>query len=474
MKNNTTNTTPSHPVGAHYAPKNGKSEHPHGGAYYAPKRTWADHIFAGDKAMWVVIVVLLIYSLFVVYSTTAYDVTLNANQELTKQLMFIGLGMVGFFFIQALNWRFYRPLIKFLYWASIILTVLMIVIHDGDNAARSLPIGSFDFQPFEMLKISVILLLADRLARRQKNLDKIDIVPSLSPKQWKQDPQKQKMTLLDHTIPVLGPIVLACCITIIISNSTTFIIAISCLLMLFIGRVKSSDLRKIILLGVVVGGLALVGIKLINSATKSNKQKAQTEQVEQSKGGASNIGRLATLFGRFEGYSPNVIRKSTKTEPDGKEYYDKPEHELDQTMYAKMSIASGGLTGKGPGQSTNRYLQEADKDMAYAFLIEEYGLFFGGVVILLAFLIMFYRGIEIFKKCGTAFPGLAVLGVVTAIVLQAFLHMLVSVSLLPVTGQQLPIVSRGGSSLIFTLASLGLVMGISARANDGTLDKKRR
>ena len=91
---------------------------------------------------------------------------------------------------------------------------------------------------------------------------------------------------------------------------------------------------------------------------------------------------------------------------------------------------------------------------------------------MLAFLIMFYRGIEIFKKCDTAFPGLSVLGVITAIVLQAFLHMMVSVSLLPVTGQQLPIVSKGGSSLVFTLASLGLVMGISARANNGTLDKK--
>ncbi|MBR3853796.1 MAG: FtsW/RodA/SpoVE family cell cycle protein, partial [Tidjanibacter sp.] len=165
-------------------------------------------------------------------------------------------------------------------------------------------------------------------------------------------------------------------------------------------------------------------------------------------------------------------RKSVQVESDGKEYYVRPDHELDQTMYAKMSIASGGLTGKGPGQSTNRYLQEADKDMAYAFLIEEYGLLFGGAIILLAFLIMFYRGMEIFRKCGTAFPGLAVLGLITAIVLQAFLHMMVSVSLLPVTGQQLPIVSKGGSSLVFTLASLGLVMGISARANNGTLDKK--
>ena len=454
--------TDTKPIGAHYADKTTESRtssntRKPSGAHYAQQHSWAESIFAGDKALWVVIVMLLIYSLFVVYSTTAYDPALNANQELTKQLLFIGIGMAAFFAMQAFHWRTYRRLIKLVYWASIILTILMIVMHKGSTVARSINIAGIEFQPFEMLKISVILLLADRLARRQKNIDKTDIIPSLNPKEWKRNPQKQKLTLVEHTLPMLGPIALACCITIIISNSTTFIIAISCLLMLFIGRVKGSDLKKILLLGATGLCLAFGAFAIINN---DNSSKNDT------------IGRAETFAGRFGHYNPNVLRKSTQVESDGKEYYVMPENELDQTMYAKMSIASGGLTGKGPGQSTNRYLQEADKDMAYAFLIEEYGLLLGGVVILLAFLIMFYRGMEIFKKCGTAFPGLAVLGVITAIVLQAFLHMMVSVSLLPVTGQQLPIISKGGSSLIFTLASLGLVMGISARANNGTLDNK--
>lgn len=449
--------------GAHYAKESNKqrnssrTSNASAGGHYAPKKSLLDHVFAGDKALWVVIVVLLIYSLFVVFSTTAYNPRLNASQELTKQLLLIGGGMVVFFFMQSLDWHFYRRLIKIIYWASILLTILMIVLHKGDNAARSINLGGFDFQPFELLKISVILLLADRLARRQKNIDKIDIIPSLNPREWKKNPQKQKLTLVEHTLPLLGPIALACLITIVISNSTTFIIAISCLLMLFIGRVRSSDLKKIFILGVAVGGIAVSALAIVNSVESSKNE---------------SIGRVGTLFGRISGYSPNVWKKSAKVESDGKEYYVMPEHELDQTMYAKMSIASGGIRGKGPGQSTNRYLQEASKDMAYAFLIEEYGLIMGGLVILLAFLIMFYRGIEIFRKCGTAFPGLAVLGLVTAIVLQAFLHMMVSVSLLPVTGQQLPIVSKGGSSLFFILGALGLVMGISARANEGMLDRK--
>lgn len=412
------------------------------GAYQAPPKSIWERIFRGDKVMWVVIILLLIYSLFVVYSTTAYDLRLDANQELTKQLLFICIGMAGFFFMQSLHWRKYRKWIKLIYWLSIMLTICMLMVHTGSNAARSLEILGFEFQPFELLKISVILLLADQLAKRQKNIDKIDIVPPFSREVWFGDRMKLWEMLLKDTIPVLGPIVLACCVTLLTSNSTTFIIAISCLAMLFIGRVKLADIRRIIILGLAIGLPALLIFG----------------------------GRKDTLEGRFAGYSPIMTVKTATVAKDGKEYYKKPLNETDQTMYAKMSIATGGLKGKGPGQSTNRYLQEADKDMAYAFLIEEYGLLFGALVILLAYLIMFYRTIEIFRKCGTAFPGLAVLGVGTAIVLQAFLHMLVSVSLLPVTGQQLPIVSKGGSSLVFILAALGLIMGISAQADEGTLD----
>ena len=254
--------TATKPIGAHYAEKSKESRttktRKPSGAHYAPERSWAESIFAGDKALWVVIVMLLVYSLFVVYSTTAYDPALNANQELTKQFLFIGIGMAAFFFVQSFHWMTYRPLIKFVYWASIILTVIMIVTHTGSNAARSINIAGFDFQPFELLKVSVILLLADCLARQQKHIDKIDILPSLRIKDWKKDPQKQTRTFWKYTVPILGPIALACCITIIISNSTTFIIAISCFLMLFIGRVKSSDIWKIIILGAVVLGYFLL------------------------------------------------------------------------------------------------------------------------------------------------------------------------------------------------------------------------
>lgn len=414
------------------------------GAHYAPEKRLVDKIFAGDKVLWVVIVLLLIFSLFVVYSTTAYDSSLNANQELIKQLLYICISLTAFFFTRSLHPDNYRPLLKIIYWGAILLTLIMLISYGGSNAARSLSVAGFDFQPFELLKIAVVLVVADQLAKRQKVLHKIDIIPPFTRKAW-SDKETLLTTLRNHTLPVLGPIVLACCLTLRTSNSTTVIIALSCLAMLIIGRVKWADIGRIVLIGVVVGGMAFMALGM----------------------------RKDTAKGRLGGYSPNMFAKTAVVQSDGKEYYLSPEHELDQTTYAKMSIASGHIRGKGPGQSTNRLLQEADKDMAYAFLMEEYGLL-GGLIILLCYLIMFYRTMEIFRKCGTAFPGLAVLGVGTTIVLQAFLHMCVSVSLLPITGQQLPIVSKGGSSLVFVMAAIGLVMGISAYANDGTLNRSQQ
>lgn len=406
-----------------------------------------NRIFAGDKVMWVVIVILLIYSLFVVYSTTAYDVSVSANQELVKQILFICFGLTGFYVAQSLSLRAYKRIAVPFLLLSLILTLLMIFAHGGSGAARSLNILGFEFQPFEFLKFAIVINLARQLSTRQKVMDSLRIMPSFRIADWRENKDKQLEILRSQTLPILGPIALCCILTVKFSNSTTLIIATSALAMMFLSRVHKSDLLKIVVVGVLVGGLALT--------------------IYGSQGS-----RSGTAVSRMSSWSPVVLKKSVGVGSDGKEYYKRQEHpdgspkEHDQTLYAKMSIATGGLVGKGPGQSTNRYLAEADKDMAYAFLIEEYGLIFGGLVMLFTFLLMFYRSMVVFLKCGTAFPGLMVLGIGTVIVLQAFLHMLVCVSLFPLTGQQLPIVSKGGTSLVLTLTMLGMLMGVSAKAEE--------
>lgn len=424
-------------------------------ADYKPSVKGVNRIFAGDKVMWVVIIVLLVLSLFVVYSTTAYDAATNANQELIKQLLFICIGMTGFYLMQMVSLKWYRRLVRPFFAVSLLLTILMIATHDGSNAARAFQItDSFSFQPFELLKFAVIFNLASQLSTRQKQMDKIRIMPSFRPSVWREDKQKQWDIIHNHTLPIILPIAVSCLVTLIVSNSTTLIIAASCLAMMYLSRVHKSDLGKLMLVGMVLATLALT----VYGAEKSRRQ---------------------TLITRVTSWTPNVIVKSVRTESDGKEYYlrrtrpDGSVREHDQTLYAKMSIATGQIKGKGPGHSTNRYLAEADKDMAYAFLIEEYGLL-GGLLVLFMFLLMFYRSMVIFQKCGTAFPGLLVLGIGSVIVIQAFMHMMVSVSIFPLTGQQLPIVSKGGTSLVITLSMLGVIMGVSAKAEQEEAEREKR
>lgn len=391
--------------------------------------------------MWVVITVLLIFSIFVVYSNTAYEGARSAGQELIQQLLFICIGLTGLFTARMIPVRVYEQGTVIFYLLSLGATILMIALHKGDSAARGLSIAGFTIQPFEFLKFATVIHLARQLSARQQRMDRIDIVPSFRPKDWSKNlRQKQIDTLKEHTIPILGPIALCCAITVKFSNSTTLIIALSCLAMMYLCRVRRSDIMKICVLGVIV---ALGAVLLYGSAGS----------------------RSGTAVSRISSWTPNVIAKSVVVEGDGQEYYKRQEGEHDQTLYSKLSIATGGPLGTGPGQSANRSLSEADKDMAFAFLIEEYGLA-GGLVILFMFLVMYHRSMVIFLKCGAAFPGLLVLGISTVIVLQAFLHMLVSVSLFPLTGQQLPIISKGGTSLFLILTMLGVLMSVSARAEE--------
>lgn len=417
-------------------------------ADYMPQESAANRIFAGDKVMWVVIIILLIYSIFTIYSNMAYEAASKANQELIMHLLFICFGMTGFFVARMLSITFYKKFTVPFYILSLGLTIAMVALGKGDAAARGLDLKIFTFQPFEMLKFATVMFLALQLSTRQKQMDRLRIIPSFKPKDWKKNRQKQLDILVGQTLPILGPVALCCLVTVKFSNSTTLIIALASFAMMYLSRIHKSDLLKITIIGIVVAASAL--------------------SISEAQGGRNRVG---TGIARVSNWTPDVVTKSVELgKRDSLEYYKRKTHpdgspkEHDQTLYSKLSIASGGLVGRGPGQSANRSLSESDTDMVFAFIIEEYGLLFGGLVIIFAFLVMFYRSMVIFQKCGTAFPGLLVLGISSCIVLQAFLHMLVSVSLFPLTGQQLPIVSHGGSSLLVTLTMLGVLMSVSAKA----------
>lgn len=419
-------------------------------------RRWVDALFGGDKVLWTIIIVLLIFSMLLTFSATVYKPGGTPTAKLINQLVFIVTGIGALLVVHVIKYQLYGRIANAIFIVGLILTILAMAIGpEGAGARRDLdiPLIHIRFQPFEILKIGLLMVLAKQLARRQKNIENTPILPSLNPLAWRDNAQKNVDIIRKETIPVLGPILITCIVTFLsVGNSTTLIIAATCMVMLFIGRVRMADLGKI------VGVAALGGVILF----------------------AAGFGRSDTGKSRMASFKPDMFEKHARMNSDSIEVYSYPEavtssgkiipEEANQSINAKMSIASGRFFGKGPGMSTHRSnLEEAEKDFAYAFIIEEYGAL-GGLIILLMYLWLFFRTIQIFRKCGTAFPSLLVLGLGLMIILQAMIHMLVSVALFPITGQQLPLISKGGSSLVFTLMALGMILGVSRQTSEKTLD----
>jgi len=137
-----------------------------------------------------------------------------------------------------------------------------------------------------------------------------------------------------------------------------------------------------------------------------------------------------------------------------------------QSEQAKIAIATGGLLGKAPGNSTQRaFLPQASSDFIYAIIIEEYGLLVGFSILFL-YMVLFYRGVKILRDNGKPFGGLLAIGLSFSLVFQALVNMAVAVNLFPVTGQPLPLVSMGGTSIWFTMIALGIIISASKSIED--------
>lgn len=425
-------------------------------------------LFGGDSVLWIIMIALLILSVFITFSAEYYKVASPAR-NLGRHLMFIGMGAAVLWLVHIIKYQFYRKIAKTVWISGLILTLAgavygYMLYKSGMRKTldmRDLVVFGVSFQPLELLKIGMVMLLSMQLAGRQKQIDRMNILPSFRPSEWKRNAQEQVDILTKQTIPILGPVLVTCVVTqFVVGNSTTLIIGGTCFIMLLIGRVRRQDIVK--MCGV-LGGLVLILFIVGVGRSDTGKSRLARFTPNMHVKHATEITTI-DLDGdtvRMEVYAPPIKGYGK----DGK-----PITEYDQVTTAKMAIASGEFFGKGPGMSTLRSkLPEAEKDYAYALLIEEFGAV-GGLLVMLLFLWLFFRTIQIFKKCGTAFPSLLILGLGVMITLQAMMHMLVNVGLFPVAGQQLPLISKGGSSLVFTLFALGMILGVSRQTANNTLD----
>ena len=397
-------------------------------------------LFSGDRVLWIIIVVLSVISVLVVYSSTAkmaYDAhtVRSTSHFLQQQVMILGLSFGIMLFVHKIDCRIYFYLTRPAYFLSLLLTVAVYFIGATTNgAARWIPLGPFQFQPSEALKVATVLFLAQQLAGRQSKIDRIRIVPSLRFWTWRSSPEQQRIWR-EGTWPILMPVIASCLVIFPAHTSSAVLVFAASWVMMLIGRVRFRELMKLV-------GLAAAGVVLIM---------------------ALNLGRSETAEGRVSTW----IHLWTQSQRD------KPVEHLSDTERSMIAIHNGGLLGEGAGQSAMRVeMIHPESDYAYAFFVEEYGLVLA-VVLLMLYLWIFFRAIEIFRRCGTAFPGLLVLGLALLITCQALLHIMVTVNLIPETGQTLPLISRGGSSVLFTSVALGMILGVSRQNDEQSHDRPR-
>ena len=394
-------------------------------------------LFAGDKVLWIILATLGMISILVVYSSSAkmgyspYE-SRTATDFLLEQIKRVSICAALILVVHRLNCRLYNRLALLLFVGCTLLTAATYFTAQTTNGAARWILG---IQPSEALKIATVVFLARQLAARQAKISRLRIVPSLDPRKWFKSPAQKKIWR-EGTIPVLLPVVIACGTIVTAHTSSAILVFAISMIMMYVGRVKGTELLKVLGLAAAAGIIFLFAFK---------------------------IGRSDTATSRVGTWKDLWTKSWTETSID----------RLPDTERAMIAIHEGGLFGRGAGRSLMRVkLTHPECDYTFALFVEEYGMILA-VIMMIFYLWISVRGIVIFTRCETAFPSLLVLGLVLLITLQALLHVMVAVNLIPETGQTLPFVSRGGSSMFFSAIAMGMVLGVSRQNDEKSHDKPR-
>lgn len=360
----------------------------------------------GDRGIWTISFLLSLISLLVVYSsivTLAYKHQEgNTLYYLFRHGVFLAVGLGIMYYVHKINYKYLSKLSLVLIGISIPLLILTLILGANINEASRwliIPVINQTFQTSDLAKLALIMYVARTLALKQHNT-----------KDFK-----------GAFLPIMIPVIIVCGLILPANFSTAALLFSSCLLLMFIGRIKLTFLLGTIGIALFIAGILLFVIM-------------QYPDI---------MPRAKTWNKRIENYRSG----------DSKSNY--------QAEQSKIAIATGGLLGKGPGKSTQRnFLPHPYSDFIFAIVMEEYGLV-GGVLVLFFYIIFLFRCIRIIVSTERIFGKLLVAGISFMMVFQALINMAVAVNLLPVTGQPLPMVSMGGTSMWFTCVSIGIILSVS-------------
>jgi cell division protein FtsW len=373
----------------------------------------------GDKVIWAIVVLLTMMSLLAVYSSTgtlAYKLSRSTESYLFKQIVFIAIGVVIIYFAHLLNYTMYSRMALVLFLISIPLLIYTLFFGTNLNDANrwiKLPIINLTFQTSDLAKLALFMYLSRQLSKRQETI-----------KSFKKG-----------FLPVIAPVFIICALIAPANLSTALLTGATSLILLFIGRASIKHIALVVLLAAIPLVMLIGFAKMYYNEAEGRAEPMPSYLTK---------GRVETWVKRVQ----NFI------------YADKQEASY-QVQQAKIAIAKGSWVGLGPGNSEARnFLPHPYSDFIYSIIIEEYGLI-GGAVILLIYLLFLYRCIRIVKKCPYAFGAFLALALSFTLVIQAMTNMAVNVSLFPVTGVTLPLVSMGGSSFLFTCLAIGIILSVA-------------
>lgn len=400
------------------------------------------NIFKGDKVIWMIFFFLCMISIVEVYSASSSLSYKGGNywSPIIRHSLFLAFGTFLMVVILNVKCKYFKLATPVLLAFSFITLLWVLVAGQATNgASRWISIIGFQFQPSEIAKGTLVLAVAQILSAMQTDRG--------------TDRKAFKYILVVCAFLVI-PIMLE-------NLSTAMLICATVVLMMFIGRVPLDQIGK--LLGTVAVAVILMLSLILLVGRESNVAETNDQTLTEMSAEAKEDkpGFFEKLFHRADTWKARIV-KFTNHEEIAPEDYDLDKDA--QVAHANIAIATSNIVGKGPGNSTERdFLSQAFSDFIYAIIIEEMGII-GAASVALLYIFLLFRTGRIANRCENAFPAFLAMGIALLLVVQALFNMLVSVGLAPVTGQPLPLISRGGTSTIINCIYIGVILSISRSA----------
>lgn len=405
--------------------------------------------FAGDKVVLIITLMLILISIVCIFSSSSRLVTEETSRLdiAIDQLKTVGLGLFCIFICYQIRWiGVYRVVSAFGFLISFVFLLILDIGGIGSIAApringavRFLMIGGFQIHIFEIVKVAMVMYIAWAIDTIKKdNFRLLNKLSELEHMHWLSSKWAKKIIYL--YIPLI-------IVTLMVakgSNSAALMVAGILIIVIAIGLGEAKEFLLLLAVGVSIA----LGCFGLYSATKDNEHPM--------------FERIGTAVSRMLPHDYVTDFKNAETTSEKQKALDK----LRQPYSARIAIKQGGLLGKGPGQSTQRYVvPDMSEDYMFSFILEEYG-WLGGMVVIALYLSLMARGVLIVRSCGSnVFAQCAVMGLVLLISGQAMLHILNNARINTLTGQTLPLISRGASAFICFSIAFGIILAISRISN---------